>query len=506
MSNELQLLRLCRGSVDETLKRWDRAPKESGGQWNTRFLTYNWPELQGQICGWWAAYKKWEAADTFDEAFQDGRMTVRTFGADFDYQKSKTFAKGTIDVADRLIFADGQYTAPTESQKNFHYARYNWPTGVEKEKYWARRGIDSSPFANPANFASREKKYEEGLHDLSASLLNPHLPIFEQIHNSEQGAHFSFLPISKEGDQTLIFDLTRHAKDLRNQLPQLYLLTRNCRAEMTRLKVAQELDMGTGYVLVPASKPGGGPQYKLRYGLKDRMTVPGRATGVPVTRQIYAARQKAAREFKSILGKREGKNEIIIAIRKHAGPFPLFAIRDGEELACYQIVNSAMVRTGNMISAQGHITSASMRGARETGTFGLPIRPPATILPYAVANSSSAPVLQAASPQRGAGPPPPRVPPPLLRGGGTQPFTPWQADITFRSRLVEAVEGLGEIPKRSGLRVFVVGPKYDLDFQRIYADVENQVRDLNTKGYRLSMASLPNRAELAKAEVRLYYV
>ena len=78
---------------------------------------------------------------------------------------------------------------------------------AEAQKYRAARGIDSSAFANPANFVSREKKYDEGLHDLSASLLNPGLSIFDQIHNTDvggklnfkkeeiEGAHFSFLPL-----------------------------------------------------------------------------------------------------------------------------------------------------------------------------------------------------------------------------------------------------------------------------------------------------------------------
>ncbi len=97
----------------------------------------------------------------------------------------------------------------------------------EAQKYRANRGIDSSAFANPANFASRETKYDAGLHDLSASLLNPGLSIFDQIHNSDQGgklnfkkeeiegAHFSFLPLSKEEDQLMLYKLIQCAKRLR---------------------------------------------------------------------------------------------------------------------------------------------------------------------------------------------------------------------------------------------------------------------------------------------------
>jgi hypothetical protein len=51
--------------------------------------------------------------------------------------------------------------------------------------YWANRALASAAFAKPENFGTREMKYDWGLHDLSASLMNRD----EQIHNTEQGAH-----------------------------------------------------------------------------------------------------------------------------------------------------------------------------------------------------------------------------------------------------------------------------------------------------------------------------
>jgi hypothetical protein len=231
----------------------------------------------------------------------------------------------------------------------------------EAQKYHAKRGIDSSPFAVPSNFATREKKYEEGLHDLSASLLNHNTQIFvfDQTHNSGQGAHYSFLPLSQEADQEVIFTLTRYAKD-RVTFPQLYHKVRGFRAEMTRVKLAQDSDMAVGYSVIPVVKPptespGARPAYKLRYGLGNTTTVAGQSP--LVTAQIYQARQQTARRFKQILLTRPGlKNEIVIAIRKHAGPFPVYAVRQGKVLKCYDIVDNEMKLNGKTISANGHLT------------------------------------------------------------------------------------------------------------------------------------------------------
>ena len=65
---------------------------------------------------------------------------------------------------------------------------------------WRGGGIDSSAFANPANFATHAKKYQEGLTQPSASLLNPKLSIFQQIHNKEEGGKKNFQKKTIEGD------------------------------------------------------------------------------------------------------------------------------------------------------------------------------------------------------------------------------------------------------------------------------------------------------------------
>jgi hypothetical protein len=384
-------------------------------QWQPALLVNNWLPIGRAIDGWWNSYKQWEKQDTFDKAFQDDRMTVRSFPAGFEEQRAKEFP--TLNIEADRYFADGQYTRLSDEERKKHAGIFNAPREIgeiqgkylervsereekieawdqkklrltkaisqtpqipsmpespvfpddlvaryrEAQKYHAKRGIDSSPFAVPSNFATREKKYEEGLHDLSASILNHNTPILDQVHNSGQGAHYSFLPLSEEEDQEVIFTLTRYAKD-RVTFPQLYPKVRGFRAEMTRVKLAQDFDMAVGYSVIPVVKPpnespGARPAFKLRYGLGNTTTVSGQNPDPLVTAQIYQARQQTARRFKQILLTRPGlKNEIVIAIRKHAGPFPVYAVLQGKVLKCYDIVGNEMKLNGKTISANGHLS------------------------------------------------------------------------------------------------------------------------------------------------------
>jgi hypothetical protein len=339
------------------------------------YVQKNWGTVEPLMDIWWKTYKLWESKDKFNDAFTESRMSVRTFGAGFLKQVSKTFGKGEIQVTSQVkeqdvvreefrVFADGQYTPFDDVTAKKHATNYGGP--VEKQKYFASRGIDSSTFANPDNFKSREAKYAEGLHDLSASLLNPKLSIFDQIHNNEDGAHFSFVALSQEEDQETIFSLVGIAKQLKLMLPALDGMVRGYRAAMTRVKLACEFDMAIGYSITPhkdwekrvgkeaprgtgigrSYKPGIPlPAYKLRYGLGLLTTVTGeggQSKSVTVTSDILLKRQEAARKFKSILGIRDAKNEIVVAIRQHAGPFPVYGTRVGAIIKCYDIASSQL--------------------------------------------------------------------------------------------------------------------------------------------------------------------
>jgi len=309
-----------------------------------------WRVVEPLMDQWFTTYKMWERHDGFNTAYCDRRMSVRTFPGpnpekltSFDDQVNKYFARGSISLKNGQevrVYADGSYTPIVDPQAITRHDRA-FHNSNEKDKYWAQRGIDSSYFADPANFAERNTKYELGLHDLSASLLNPKLSIFDQVHNSDVGAHFSFLPLSKEEDQLLLYKMVQCAKPLKTTLAQFHNKVRDFRAKITRVKLANEFDMAVGYSAVPVANPvRGTPAYKLRYGLTSMTTVigPNGQESVAVTPQLLERRRQTALRFKSILGIRDAKNEIVIAIRQHAGPFPVYAIRTrNDELECYTI-------------------------------------------------------------------------------------------------------------------------------------------------------------------------
>ena len=114
--------------------------------------------------------------------------------------------------------------------------------------------------------------------------------------------------------------------------------------------------MGVGYISIPVNNPGPGDRkFKLRYGLVNNLTVPTDVHpdgSIRVTPDVSHGRQQAGLDYCSILD-REGKNEIVIALRQHAGQFPVYAMREGDRLRCYSIVGGAPVFDGRTISGRG---------------------------------------------------------------------------------------------------------------------------------------------------------
>src|ERR1044071_4804906 len=100
-----------------------------------QYVLSHWTTVEPLMNGWWTAFKKWEANDTFEKAFKHKRMTVRTFGGGyggFDTQVSKTFKKGSISLADSTstetvvkIFADSKYTPLEANTMKEHDDRFH---------------------------------------------------------------------------------------------------------------------------------------------------------------------------------------------------------------------------------------------------------------------------------------------------------------------------------------------------------------------------------------------
>jgi len=308
-------------------------------------------ETERLIKTWRDDLKAAEAGESFEDVYADDRMSVRSFGASFDTEVHKGIRDFSIVGVDR-VRPDSNYVGKlSAADQGDHRAKFG--TSPDKNKFYdPKRGMDSSAFADPRNFASRLTKYTAGLHDISASLLNHQVPLFDQVHHkTDQGAFFAFVPLPPQEDQALLYHLIRAAKETKATQWWLYDKVRALRAEITRVKLAGEDDMGVGYSIIPVSHPQAGqPAYKLRYGLGAKVNpsegeVPNAKatfadktkTMVITTKEVYEARQRSGIHYKSILEralrrKNGHKTEIVLALRNHAGAFPVYGKRVGDEL------------------------------------------------------------------------------------------------------------------------------------------------------------------------------
>lgn len=252
---------------------------------------------------WWFHYKAWERQDTFLAAFRQGRMTIRQ-GPD-----SQTY--GVYQGRDSGI----AFTARRGEVEGKAYPAERYRTGVDSVK----------ERLNPSTFGmdqGERLKYKHGLHDLSGSLCTPAIPKITSQVRWKWGKLASwvtiFMPMAQPEDLATFHLLNSKAKQARAEQPNIYARVADMRRQISRIKLADSVDIGAGLHDVAAD----GSDPKLRYGRKE-LGDKGQPTGVDLERQ------KKALDYPSILptsAKATNMNEIVIAYRQHEGiRFPLFA-------------------------------------------------------------------------------------------------------------------------------------------------------------------------------------
>jgi hypothetical protein len=267
--------------------------------------------ISSAIAKWFLAYKKWEQQDNFTQAFREGRMTMR-------HPKNNA-----IDSKNTDIFG------------------YNRETGAKVTSTFIHQvGLTGIPeMRNPLNFAPgkghKSQKAELGLYELSASLLDPKRPISNQTFAQLQHGHlFAFMPLSNHRDQIIYAILNNWRKRLGPDHP-LSTVVHNIRARMTRIKLAAEHDMGTGYTMLGND----GNARKLKYGVGlgkqtkqsyyDEGSSQYKLRQLQVTKEIIGKFENDALYYERILTGHLKVNEIIVAYRHHANPdFPMFVRYD----------------------------------------------------------------------------------------------------------------------------------------------------------------------------------
>ena len=299
---------------------------------------------------WYYALKAWERKETFFRAFQDNRMTMRLLNAEIsrsanDYQREVKAFNAKEE--------EGRF-------KKTGLTQVYLSGGLKgmKDRF------------NPANFEHRNKtgqvdptiqskKNELGLHDLSARLLDKRFDIGKQGYNLDKTNYAVFMPVPKPEDHELFYQLNflaksdEQLKETRDFIEAVLFM----RARLTRIKLAEETDMGAGFIVLKDLRTG---RTRIRYGLSGRVTEedeaaakrnkerleaekkmtlserlqsvqlrkmdPNAEMSPSLTPEQIEKRRVTARQYKSVLrtANELGNNELAIAYREHNSPdFPM---------------------------------------------------------------------------------------------------------------------------------------------------------------------------------------
>ncbi len=277
---------------------------------------------------WFNAYKDWERADTFKDAITEGRMCISQRGEDTVIGDGNPAWLNAKDIDQQ-----GPRTQATQ------YRDLRYRTGVDSVKDRLKPsnfGVNTKPLASGVMIT--RMKYKLGLHDLSASLFNPAKPrISEQarwdLNGSKKDWPILFMPLPAPADLVVYDLLSTLRRDWRTQGNDMLVTTvDHIRRRMTRVKFAQDSDMGAGLINAFSAGSGDPNRAKFRYGMADVQSELRGQTWVPVYRQgISLVRRAKALEYQSILATQAGSsNEIVVAFRQHANPeFPVITRWDG---------------------------------------------------------------------------------------------------------------------------------------------------------------------------------
>ncbi|MGO8788076.1 MAG: hypothetical protein ACLQVL_11940 [Terriglobia bacterium] len=255
-----------------------------------RLLVSRAPEadLVEPAAAWFMEMKNWEVNETFERAFREFRMTARVCA-------TKDFRN--LDVKDSV----------GKPSQMVHDA------GVE----------GMAPRLVPQNFIDKRKNLL-GLHDLSAVLLRPKVPLKFQIFIKGAGEDQTvvFMPIPLEADMKVFHKLSQLAKATKPPGP-LYPWLLDSRARLTRLNYGSADDMMIGFMNVTEGKAPG--RQHLRYGAALKI-------GTPIKPELLELRKSDALNYVTAIARKppsnEGNNEVTVKYREHAGQFPYFGALD----------------------------------------------------------------------------------------------------------------------------------------------------------------------------------
>jgi hypothetical protein len=339
----------------------------------------DWKKVEDIVKTWFAFVKVKESDDTFAEAFREERMTMRAIleTRQTGYHEPEVKLRG--------------------KERSGFVRKIRTMQGVAGIK----ERMTSANFHGVG--AMQRAKYEKGLFDVSAALLNPKLSLKigggaagppppraaaaagpppltataaarpapppppksdgdqNQIYRATGDTTYVFMPVPREGDMYVFYMLTLLAKESNSQGFKQFVSYMKSR--FTRIKFAFDGDAGAKFLDFATS---GELPPKIRYGFGNLL--PATASDAEIKRR----RQEATR-YRQILASKK-RNEIIIAYRQHGelarqpSTFPLYAkgvfvedrLKPSEPAhKGYVVVNDQMQPTGQIITLGGEMKAGS---------------------------------------------------------------------------------------------------------------------------------------------------
>lgn len=303
---------------------------------------------------WFMFVKLAEQADTFSAAWSQKRMTVRAIKED---RKTGVYTQSVLP-------GDKEYPRGVPRERQLHEVRVL--QGVEglKERMNPLNWLGGDP--------GRTMKYTKGLHDNSACLLNPDLPLkiganakdtSTQMYRLTGDTLYVWMPLPPEEDMIIFGGLCDLARHPGTTSPGFKSYVDFMRRRFTRIKFTFEGDGGCGF---RDFAPEGSPFPKIKYGYGNFLKVS------ETPEQVYKRKLKA-REYTTLLRDYKGRNEIIMKYREHGWPggppsnFPMFAKAvfaapkaTGDHLG-FVVVNDMEIPTGEIIDLHGQLTAGTDR-------------------------------------------------------------------------------------------------------------------------------------------------
>ena len=296
------------------------------------------------IDDWCSELKAWERGDSFAAAFKEHRMTARVVARAATSTKNTTTNKLAMNQYNLQTHKVGHAKHQTADIYDTGLSGMKLRTnpdnfGQEQIIPGGMKKIDGQIKKVPTIIAG---KYNLGLHDLSACLLSTargsilnQLAWKEGAKEPDKNA-IAFMPLPLEADLQLFFVLNAKAKQCKSKHPAIHQKVAWVRRRMTRVKLANEVDAGSGFVNIGTGWKNDQRRYKYGLGL---VAIPEKtgAVGIGETerRTRLALQYRRTLQMMPPMPKDNDSpgtnNEMVIAYRQHASNcFPLFALFEKE--------------------------------------------------------------------------------------------------------------------------------------------------------------------------------